>query len=233
MRTTVWVVTIAMLGITVPAGAQDRKVEGNIGGGYSAVIGDAREHTGDAGLFEAGVTFNFTPTLGFKTNYNYTGLGKEKTVTLPVTNPPSQPSLQEFSADGNMHDVTFDFVMKGDPSSRAVPYGLFGPGIYHRTVNITTPAVGFTTICDPYWYVCYPVAVSVDQVIGSRSSTDFGINFGGGVAFKVGESTSIYFDVRYIYIWGPTFDIPAVGGNPARSFKGNAQALPFTFGVRF
>ena len=141
MRTTVWVAAVAMLGITMPAGAQERKVEVNLGGGYSAVTGEAREHTGDAGVFEAGVTFNITPTLGFKTNYNYTGLGKEKTVTLPVTNPPGAPSLQEFSADSHMNDVTFDFVMKAPPSARVAPYGLVGPGIYHRTVSITTPAV--------------------------------------------------------------------------------------------
>jgi len=234
MRTTVWLVAVALLGITVPAGAQERKVEGYVGGGYSAIVGEARDHTGDAGVFQAGVQFNFTPKLGFRTNYDYSALGKEKTVLLPVSpTPGASTSLQEFSADGHMHDVTFDLVMKGNSAARAVPYGLVGPGIFHRTVNLTTPATGFTTICDPYWYVCYPVAVSVDQVIGTRSSTDFGMNFGGGMSFKVGERTSVYFDVRYIYVWGPTFDVPAVGSNPARSVHGNAQAIPFTFGVRF
>jgi opacity protein-like surface antigen len=235
MRTTVWVgAVVAILGVAMPARAQDKKVEGNIGGGYSATTGEARQHTGDAGVFEAGVTFNVTPTMGFKTNYNYTGLGKEKTVTVPVSpTPGGATTLQEFSADAHMHDVTFDLVVKAPARSRVAPYGIVGPGIYHRTINLTTPAVGFTTICDPFWYVCYPVPVAVDQVIGSRSSTDFGMNFGGGFSFKVGEKASLYFDIRYIYIWGPTFDVPAIGSTPAHSVRANGQAVPFIFGVRF
>ena len=81
MRLTVWTVAALMLGVAMPAYAQqDKSVDGNIGFGYSAVTGEAREHTGDAGLFEAGVTFNVSPAFGIQTNYNYTALGKEKTV---------------------------------------------------------------------------------------------------------------------------------------------------------
>jgi len=226
-----------MLGVVMPAQAQDKKVEGNIGGGYSAMTGEARQHTGDAGLFEAGVTYNVTPTLGFKTNYNYTGLGKEKTVTVPVSSLPSGGVItqQQFSVDGHMHDVTFDLVVKSKGMRRSSPYGIVGPGVYHRTINLTTPAVGYATICDPYWYVCYPTPVAIDQILGTRSSTDFGMNFGGGVSFKVGEKASIYFDIRYVYIWGPKASDLAV--NPLATSTGvtraNGQAVPFVFGVRF
>ena len=234
MRLTVWALVAVMVSVAVPARAQDKKVDGNIGFGYTAMVGEARDSTGDAGLFEAGVTFNATPMLGIQANYAYTGLGKEKTVVLPVSGiPGGSTSLQEFSADGHMHEATFNVVFKSASTGRAQPFGLIGPGVFHRTVNITTPSVGFTTICDPYWYVCYPVAVSVDQVLGSRSSTDFGMNFGGGVSFKIGETASVYFEVRYAYIWGPTFDVPAVGSTPARTVKANAQAVPFVFGFRF
>jgi len=224
-----------MLSVAVPARAQDRKVEGNIGGGYSVMTGEARQHSGDAGLFEAGVTFNVRPNVGIQTNYNYSGLGKEKTVDLLVSNLPSGgvATSQPFSIDGHMHDVTFNVVVKGASRGRASPFFLVGPGVYHRTVNVTTPAVGYTTVCDPYWYVCYPAAVSVDKVLGTRSSTDFGMNFGGGASFKVGEKAVMYFDVRYVFIWGPTFDVPAVGSTPAKSVRGNGPAVPFTIGFRF
>ena len=46
----------------------------------------------------------------------------------------------------------------------------------------------------------------MDQIIGTRSSTDFGMNFGAGVSFRVGETASVYFQVKWAYIWGPTFD---------------------------
>ena len=77
-------------------------------------------------------------------------------------------------------------------------YFLGGLGIYHRQLQLTSPAVGYTTFCDPYWLVCYPAAVSVDNILGSRSSTDFGINFGGGVTF--GHEAKFYVEMRYTYV---------------------------------
>ena len=46
-------------------------------------------------------------------------------------------------------------------------------------------------------------AIPVDScrstnIIGERSSTDFGMDFGGGVKFG-----AFYADLRYHYIWGP------------------------------
>jgi hypothetical protein len=112
-------------------------------------------------------------------------------------------------------------------------YFLAGLGVYHRSLQLTSPAVGFTTFCDPYWLVCYPTAVSVDNILGSRSSTDFGINFGGGVTF--GREAKFYIEARYHYVWGPTIatasNLP-VGTTPS-TVSTNAQYFPLTFGVRF
>ena len=58
--------------------------------------------------------------------------------------------------------------------------------------------VGVITVCDPYWLICYPTAVSTDAIVGDRSSTDFGINVGGGVNFG-----AFYAEARYHYVWGP------------------------------
>ena len=80
------------------------------------------------------------------------------------------------------------------------PYGLVGMGVYYRPVKVTTPGVGYAPgYCDPWWYVCYPGGfVAVDNIIGERSSTDFGMVFGGGVNFG-----AFYAELRYHYIWGP------------------------------
>ena len=80
-------------------------------------------------------------------------------------------------------------------------------GLYHRLIQLTSPAIGYTTFCDPYWYVCYPAAVSVDNILGDRSSNDFGIDFGGGVTF--GHEAKFYVETRYHYVWGPTITPPA------------------------
>ena len=71
-------------------------------------------------------------------------------------------------------------------------------------------------------------------MVGSRSSTDFGMNFGGGVNIHTGEHTSVYVEVRYHYIWGPEVSNAQI--NPLATpttTKANGQFLPITFGFRF
>ena len=77
----------------------------------------------------------------------------------------------------------------------------------------------------------------VENIIGERSSTDFGMDFGGGVRFG-----KIYAEIRYHYIWGPTIEAqqptvnplvtPALTGDLA-GHKANGQFLQTTFGIRF
>ena len=87
------------------------------------------------------------------------------------------------------------------PEGGVRPFGLVGMGVYYRPAEITTPGVGYVPgYCDPWWYVCYPGGwVQVDNIIGERSSTDFGMTFGGGVRFG-----AFYAELRYHYIWGPS-----------------------------
>jgi hypothetical protein len=113
-------------------------------------------------------------------------------------------------------------------------------GVYHRPIKITTPAVGYAPgYCDPWWYVCYPGGwVPVENIVGERSSTDFGMAFGGGVRFG-----PVFAELRYHYIWGPTIEgatLPQqpiagdpTGTAPLAGQKANGQFLATTFGVRF
>jgi hypothetical protein len=98
-------------------------------------------------------------------------------------------------------------------------------------VQLTSPAVGYTTFCDPYWYVCYPAAVSVDNIIGDRSATDFGMNFGGGITF--GHEVKFYIEARYHYVWGGSLPAATQGANTAGPTSTNASYFPLLFGVRF
>jgi outer membrane protein with beta-barrel domain len=232
--------TVAAIVIAAtPAAAQDeRKVQLNVGGGFTGVYGSASDHIGNGGNFTLGVIFNMSPTASIQGEYGWNGM-KKKNIQLPVSvNPLGDGSVPtDFFADANMQywDANFLLHAPASRSSKAQPYGLAGLGVYYRPVSITTPAVGYTTVCDPYWYVCYPTLVQVDQVVGSRSSTDFGMNFGGGVNYKLGEHSSIYFEIRYHYIWGPSIDQasqPIAGGNTS-STKANGQFLPITVGFRF
>src|SRR4029078_11441529 len=113
-------------------------------------------------------------------------------------------------------------------------YGLVGMGTYYRPVKGTKPGVGFVPgYCDPWWYVCVPGGfVPVESIVRKRSSTYFGMDFGGGVNFG-----AVYAEIRYHYIWGPTIE-PQVNPQPGRTATGtggkaNGQFLATTFGIRF
>jgi opacity protein-like surface antigen len=217
------------------AAAQDVKpIQLTIGGGWTSVLGPARDHIGQAGNFTLGILFNVNPILSVQGEYAWNGV-KKKQLSLnvyPSPNPGDNGTPTNFYADGNMQYGAGNVLIHAPTHGKAKPYGIVGAGVYYRPVNITTPGVGYTTVCDPWWYVCYPALVSVDQVVASRSSTDFGMNFGGGVDFRFHEHASFYVEVRYHYVWGPTITVPA-GVTAPSTLKANGQFLPLTFGFRF
>jgi hypothetical protein len=132
-----------------------------------------------------------------------------------------------------VHAVTFNGVLKSKRDSAIGGYGIAGLGWYHRIVQVTSPSVGYATYCDPYWYICYPTLVSIDRIIGDRSSNDFGINFGGAITF--GREAMFYVEARYHYVWGPEIksQVNPITGATVGGGSTNAGYLPITFGVRW
>ena len=236
MRSIIGIIFMAALVAATPAGAQDeRPVQLTIGGGFTGVYGAAADRIGNGGNFTLGVLFKVSPVVSVHGEYAWNGM-KQKNIQVPVSATPTATSVPtDFYADGNMQYGDFNLLLHPRTSGKAAPYLITGLGVYYRPVSITTPAVGYTTVCDPYWYVCYPTAVSVDQVVGSRSSTDFGMNVGGGVNLKVAENASIFFEIRYHYVWGPTVSdtqVNPLAGTTAAT-KANGQFMPITLGFRF
>lgn len=225
--------SIILLGLAaLPASAQDpdKRVDFHIASGPTVSSGEVNNHLGNGYNINVGATFNINPKIGILAEYSFNGLG-QKQVNLPVS---AQPllgaSAQPFYADMNMQYGNFDVVYRLTPDRRASAYFQGGPGVYYRPVKVTTPSVGYVAgYCDPFWYYCSPGGfVPVESIVGSRSSTDFGINVGGGVNFRVSESASVFAEIRYHYIWGPTLtDATGV------AHSANSAYYPITFGVRF
>jgi opacity protein-like surface antigen len=213
----------AVLAAALPASAQDdKKFDVNIGAGFTVPYSDAKDHFGTAGNFQIGGIFNITPTVGVQAQYGYNRFGGKDlqsggTNSIPLT------------ANHTMHDGDFNVIV-GMPlkDRKAAPYGLGGMGVYHDIVNVTTPSVGVASICDPWLLICYPTLVPVDQIVGERSNTAFGINFGGGVNIRVGDRGKFYAEVRYIHTYGPSFTNAA-----GTSITANGNYFPFTFGFKF
>jgi len=211
--------------------AQDKPVTINVGAGYTFALSDVRDHLGDGYNINLGVTFNVNPHIGIQAEYSFNGLG-EKQLALPtVTPPPGASAVRDVFADMNMQYGSFNLVLRPKVEGRAKPFIVVGPGVYYRPVKVTTPGAGYVPpYCDPWWYYCFPGGiVPVDYILAEKSSTDFGIDVGGGVDVALGESASFYVEARYHYIWGPELK-DAAGVSQG---KANGQFLPLTFGFRF
>jgi opacity protein-like surface antigen len=228
--------------ILSPLAAQaqdDKPVHVTFGGGYTGVGGEAGDRLGGGYNINFGVDVKITPVLSIEGLYSFNGLG-EKRISIPVSpvvNPLAGETVDtDFFSTMNMQYGTASLIA-AKPEGTVRPYGLVGMGVYYRPAKVTTPGVGFAPgYCDPWFYVCYPGGwVEVDKIVGDRSSTDFGMAFGGGVRFG-----PAYAELRYHYIWGPeveslttvnplaTSDYASLVGK-----KANGQFLVTTFGVRF
>jgi len=227
MRTRTLVLLAATMVLAGPAAgyAQDKAAEVNFGGGFSfpsGKIGDSFD-TGWNGAI--GVTFNATPVVGIQAEYMYQRFGGPDRQFTAVPTPQDTDTLLTIESNHQVHAGTFNLVFRTPSTGSVGAYVLAGPGVYHRIVQLTSPSVGFASVCDPYWLVCYPVPVSTDQILGDRSSTDFGVNFGGGLTF--GRAAKFYVEARYHYVWGPKLEAAGT------SYSTNAQYFPVTFGFRF
>jgi opacity protein-like surface antigen len=238
MRHTAYMLALAIVVVASPASAQDpeKRVNVEIGSGYTWSLSDVRDYLGDGFNFNLGVTFNATPLIGIEGLYSFNGLGS-RDFSLPVSSTPGiDPVNTPFSADMNMQYGTASVIFNSPKASKVRPYGLTGIGVYYRPVTVTTPGVGFVPgFCSPWWYYCVPGGfVPVDNVVGERSSTDFGMVFGGGVNLRVSDAASVFVELRYHYIWGP--EINTSGAETLTgtdTVNANGQFLPLTFGIRF
>lgn len=215
--------------------AQESHVQLNVGGGFAATAGPVEDRFGSGGQLEAGVTFLPRSVVGFRIDYGYTTLGgREIEIPIASTREADAIATAILSSHMRMHSVSFNVTVGTPESARARAYFIGGPGVYHRSADLRTSSIGFVTVCDPYWYVCFDDPVVVDDVIGERSSTDLGMNVGGGVSFRVAPRASVYVETRYVYVWGPRLPsiAPRIAGIDA-STRANGQFLPVTVGVRW
>lgn len=233
-KTFVFVAGLVLAAIPLTAQAQEKRALFSIGGGFTAPNSDVRDHLGDGYNFTIGLQVNVNPVFAIEGLYSFNGLG-EKTRTINIADVPGGPtSPTDLTGSMNMQYGTVSAIIQ-KPDGSVRPYGLVGMGVYYRPIEVTTPGVGFVPgYCDPWWYICYPGGwVEVQNVIGERSSTDFGMVFGGGVNFG-----KFFSELRYHYIWGPTVAEnapvqPIVGADVPPERKANGQFLAVTFGLRF
>jgi opacity protein-like surface antigen len=230
----VFITGLLLAALPFSAQAQEKRTLFSIGGGFTAPNSDVRDHLGDGYNFTIGLQVNVNPVFGIEGLYSFNGLG-EKSRTINIADVPGGPtSPTELTGSMNMQYGTVSAIIQ-KPDGNVRPYGLVGMGVYYRPIEVSTPGVGWVPgYCDPFWYVCYPGGwVEVENVLGERSSTDFGMVFGGGVNFG-----AFFSELRYHYIWGP--EVEELQATPPiqppitlETRKANGQFLAVTFGFRF
>jgi opacity protein-like surface antigen len=227
--------------VPIAAQAQENKVDFSLSGGYTQPNSEVSDRLGGGYNFNIGLQVNVTPVIGIEGMYSFNGLG-EKQISVDVFPPTVTPPIAgvgggiptNFFGDMNMQYGTASLVVQ-KPEGPVRPYGVVGMGVYYRPVRLTTPGAGWVPgYCDPWFYICYPGGwVETTNIIGERSSTDFGMVFGGGVNFGV-----VFAELRYHYIWGPEVQTlapsqPIAGVDVTDTRKANGQFLATTFGLRF
>jgi opacity protein-like surface antigen len=207
----VWLVVLAT---AVSAAAQEKRLTLTLGGAAVGPLSDSADRFSTGLGVTFGATWHISEQMGVKADYVWSTLGVQGDWPAPPTSVPIQvkPRIQFGTAD---------FIFRAPPGSVRL-YMLAGVGLYHRSVALTTSGTGIITVCDPWWLVCEPQRVSVDRVVGSRSTTDFGVNAGAGLT-----AGRFFAEIRYHFMWGPTFT------TPSGSQTATGKFLPLTVGVNF
>ena len=191
----------------------------NVGGTLALPVGRTSDRFDPGGGFTAGISFYPVPAIGIQAEYLFSFYNMDDDV------------LTGAGIDGDMTMQYGDLNVVIRPVTRA-RFGFYlvgGPGIYHRNAEVSEfDGVGAATYCDPLLFFCYPTAVPVSTVIGSQSSTDFGVNGGIGAYAVLAPPLRLYLEARYHFIWGPSFTTPA--GNQRSS---DGQFVPIVLGLAF
>lgn len=214
--------TYKRLGIALMAGAlaaalQARAQESNygrftfnIGGGYTAPVGDTSGRLDEGGNVQAGVGFNINQYFGILGTFQFNHLG----ITSGALAIADQPD-----GHARVYTATLDPVVRFPIGGGAKAYLLGGGGWMRRTVEFTRPTLAQTIVFDPWWGYFGPAVIPVNQVLGTYRSDDPAWDVGGGLDIPLGRSRAkLYMEARYI-----------------RGFtsRANTEILPVTIGIRW
>jgi Outer membrane protein beta-barrel domain len=207
-----WLFVIASGPLVARAAPRDTPWSLFAGGGASFPLSDSAERFEPGWNFAAGITWHAGDRLGLRLDYLYA----------------------EHDVKGHLDDLRLDASHSVQHAAASVVlgtlaaegprvYALAGPALYFRAVDITRLDNVVASFCDPWLFVCFTGPVQVEQVIGSRDATDWGLQGGVGLSFRTGDHTRFFLEARYHYIFGDAFEGRAADG----------QYVPITLGVEF
>jgi opacity protein-like surface antigen len=209
------------LALAAPVAALDGRLDLRAGGGAIVPFGSTTDRFETGWQLAGGVGWKLAhETLVIRFDYAYS---RERLVGGAL-------SAGFVNGEHQVHSLEVDLEWTVSPGGPAPVYLLAGPGLYRRQTAITSLrdyAPG-PPLCDPWLQVCAPGPVPAQDVLGSRSSTDLGVNLGAGVDIPIRGRVAAFVEIRWRFVWGDTYGLP--GESERRS---NSHYFPLTLGVRF
>ncbi len=206
--------TVATAG---PALAQtaNRSWWGHAGFTYNEPLGLAADYLEASGGFAGGVTFRPSDSqLGVMAELAWSDFNGPRWEV--ETGVPGELATLEGHAE--VGSLTVNGVWRAPTEGRLGFYAVAGVGAYRRYVDIATEEEYETVIfCDPWWGGCWEESAPVEEVLGSRSSIEFGFNAGVGVSWRLAIGAELYLEARYTWVDGTR----------------ETEYVPIALGVRF
>lgn len=208
---TCFVFALALAGFLGSAQAQWSHIDFSAGAGISEPEGRASNNVDMGWNLDFRGGYKPSPHLALDLDFNYNRWNLNRAALARVGEPNGYTTIWSAS---------FLPVLSGSRHWHVVPYAFAGPGLYYRNLTLTAPALINTLFCDPFFGICYPTTVGVDQVVASSTTYKMGVNGGAGLEFPLGESNiKLFGEARY-----------------SRMFTNHGPDLrfvPVTFGVRW
>ncbi len=168
-----------------------------------------------------GIGYHLTRRLTLQADYAYTSYRLESDL-LPDTE-------AVLTGGQRMHWTTLVARFELLRPQRALNLTLVGgPGLYWRRISIEqVTGVQLVTFCSPGSFACYPSPTPVTDVLGERSSFDFGLSAGLNLSVSLGYPVRIFLEPRFHFILGPLVETDS---GPRRA---NGYYVPIVLGFQY
>jgi Outer membrane protein beta-barrel domain len=200
--------------LTLTASAQERRYNFNGGAGPVFPLSDASNFVNTSYNLVGGGGLNLSTHFKFVGEFMFAGLPVKQSIIdeLGVTN-----------VKGRLYTLTGNLMAGTSIGGSKTIYAIGGGGWYRRTLEAKQKVLQEGTKCEPSWIwwavECVDGIFPTTVTIASRTSSAPGFNVGGGIAFRVKQSSAnIYAEVRYHRAFTKDVD---------------TTVLPLTFGVRW
>ncbi len=190
----------------------------SIGAGPSVPVFEASKHFPAGGQLNLGLGYHVLDRLTGQADYLYSNYGIMADILKPGN----------FNATHTVQAGNLNFLVSILPRSDSFDlYVVAGPGVYGRTIEITSIAGNpVPTFCDPALLLCLTSTAPAAGPLAKATKADPGLDAGFGMSFSLGIPVRLFLDVRAHFIWGTV-------NTPDGPRKANGQYIPISVGFRY